>query len=98
VANLSFKQQEQQVISNLNVHGMRATRATNDARKTCEMDRGFSGSRPLSVTHFETADLTKLPFDLEQKLRSGRYHSAAVGACGGSSAGFTHFKLVVELF
>jgi len=99
VANLNFKQQEQQVIANLNVHGMPATRATNDARKTCEMDRGFSGNRPLSVTRFETADLTKLPFDLEQKLRSGRYHSAAVGACGGgSSAGFTHFKLVVELF
>jgi uncharacterized protein YkwD len=99
VANLNFKQQEQQVISNLNVHGLRATRATNDARKTCEMDRGFSGTRPLSITRFETADLTKLPFDLEQKLRSGRYHSAAVGACeGGSSAGFTHFKLVVELF
>jgi uncharacterized protein YkwD len=99
VANLNFKQQEQLVISNLNVHGMSATRATSDARKTCKMDRGFSGTRPLSVTRFETADLTKLPFDLEQKLRSGRYHSAAVGACeGGSSAGFTHFKLVVELF
>jgi uncharacterized protein YkwD len=99
VANLNFKQQEQQVVANLNVHGMPATRATNDARKTCEMDRGFSGTRPLSVTRFETADLTKLPFDLEQKLRSGRYHSATVGACeGGSAAGFTHFKLVIELF
>jgi hypothetical protein len=99
VANLNFKQQEQQVMANLNVHGMPATKATDDARKTCEMDRGYSGIRPLSVTRFETADLTKLPFDLEQKLRSGRYHSAAVGACeGGSSAGFTHFKLVVELF
>jgi uncharacterized protein YkwD len=99
VANLNFKQQEQEVIANLNIQGMRAPRATNDARKTCEMDRGFAGTRPLSVTRFETADLTKLPFDLEQKLRSGRYHSAAVGACeGGSSAGFTHFKLVVELF
>jgi uncharacterized protein YkwD len=99
VANLDFKQQEQQIIANLNVHGMLATRATNDARKTCELDRGFSGTRPLSVTRFETADLTKLPFDLEQKLRSGRYRSASVGACnGGSSAGFTHFKLVVELF
>jgi uncharacterized protein YkwD len=99
VANLNFKQQEQQVIANLNVHGMPATRATKDARKTCEMDRGFSGTRPQSVTRFETADLSKLPFDLEQKLRSGRYHSASVGACeGGSSAGFTHFKLVVELF
>jgi uncharacterized protein YkwD len=99
VANLNFKQQEQQVIANLNVHGMQATRASNDARRTCEMDRGFSGTRPLSVTRFETANLTKLPFDLEQKLRSGRYHSATVGACeGGRSSGFTHFKLVVELF
>jgi len=52
----------------LNVHGMPATKATDDARKTCEMDRGYSGIRPLSVTRFETADLTKLPFDLEQKL------------------------------
>src|ERR1700686_2809869 len=99
VANLNFKQQEQQVIANLNVHGLPATRVTNDARKTCEMDRGYAGTRPLSVTRFETADLTKLPFDLEQKLPSGRYHSASVGACdSGSSAGFTHFKLVVELF
>jgi uncharacterized protein YkwD len=99
VANLNFKQQEQQVIANLNIHGMQATRATNEARKTCEMARGYAGTRPLSVTRFETADLSKLPFDLERKIRSGRYHSASVGACeGGSSAGFTHFKLVVELF
>ena len=72
VANLNLKQQEQQVIANLNIHGMSVTRATNDARKTCEMDRGYAGTRPLSVTRFETADLTKLPFDLEQKLRSRR--------------------------
>src|ERR1700730_2921709 len=99
VANLNFKEQEQLVINNLNLHGMQATRATNEARKTCEMDRGYAGTRPLTVTRFETADLSKLPFDLEQKLRSGRYRSASVGACEGSpSAGFTHFKLVVELF
>jgi uncharacterized protein YkwD len=99
VPNLNLKRQEQEVIANLNIHGMSVTRATNDARKTCQMDRGYAGTRPLSVTRFETADLTKLPFDLEQKLHSGRYHSASVGACdGGSSSGFTHFKLVVELF
>lgn len=99
VANLNFKQQEQEVVANLGAHGMSASRATNEARKTCEMDRGYAGTRPLSVTRFETADLSKLPFDLEQKIRSGRYHSASVGACeGGSSTGFTHFKLVVELF
>src|SRR3981081_4301880 len=94
VANLNFQQQGQQIIANLNRHRLPATQATSDARKTCELDRGFSGSRPLSVTRFETADLSKLPEDLEQKLRTGRYRSAAVGACqGGGSAGVPRFKI-----
>jgi uncharacterized protein YkwD len=99
VANLNLEQQEHQIIANLNAHGLRATQATSDARKTCELDRGFSGSRPLSVTRFETADLSKLPEDLQQKLRTGRYRSAAVGACqGGGSAGFTRFRIAVVLY
>ena len=99
VANLNLQQQEQEIISNLNARGLRATQATADARKTCELDRGFTGTRPLSVVRFETADLKKLPDDLEQKLRTGRYRSAAVGACqGGESAGFTRFRIAVVLY
>jgi uncharacterized protein YkwD len=99
VANLNFVQQEQEVTAILNAHGLRATQATNDARKTCEMDHGFAGTRPLSVVRFETADLNRLPDDLEQKLRSGRYRAAAVGACaGGGAAGFTRFKIAVVLY
>ena len=83
----------------MNARGLRATQATVDARKTCELDRGFTGTRPLSVVRFETADLKKLPDDLEQKLRTGRYRSAAVGACqGGESAGFTRFRIAVVLY
>jgi uncharacterized protein YkwD len=99
VANLNFDQQEQQVIVNLAARGMHAAQVTADARKTCDMDRGFAGNRPLSVVRFEAADLSKLPEDLEQKLRSGRFHSAAVGACqGGESAGFARFRIAVVLF
>jgi hypothetical protein len=99
VANLNLQQQEQEIISNLNARGLRATQATVDARKTCELERGFTGTRPLSVVRFETADLKKLPDDLEQKLRTGRYRSAAVGACqGGGSAGFTRFRIAVVLY
>jgi uncharacterized protein YkwD len=99
VANLSFDQQEQQVIANLAARGMHAAQVTADARKTCDMDRGFAGTRPLSVVRFEAADLSKLPEDLEQKLRSGRFHAASVGACqGGESAGFTRFRIAVILF
>jgi uncharacterized protein YkwD len=99
VANLNLSQQEHQVLASLNAHGLRATQVSSDARKTCELQRGFAGTRPLSVVRFETADLSKLPDDLEQKLRSGRYHSAAVGACqGGGDSGFTRFKIAVVLY
>lgn len=99
VANLDFVQQEQEVIATLNAHGLRDTQVTNDARKTCEMERGFAGSRPLSVVRFETADLKKLPDNLEEKLRTGRYRAAGVGACsGGGAAGFTHFRIAIVLY
>ena len=98
VANLNLNQQEHQVLADLNARGLRATQVTSDARKTCELERGYAGSRPLSVVRYETADLKKLPDDLEQKLRSGRYRSAAVGACQGGDAGFTRFRIAVVLY
>jgi uncharacterized protein YkwD len=99
VANLNLNQQENQVLASLNARGLQATQVTSDARKTCELQRGFAGSRPLSVVRFETADLSKLPDDLEQKLRSGRYRSATVGACQGEQdSGFTRFRIAVVLY
>lgn len=99
VANLNFAQQEQQVVANLNARGLRATQVTTEARKTCEMDRGYAGSRPASVFRFEAADLARLPDDLEQKLRNAKYRSAAVGACSsGGSAGFTRFRIAVVFY
>jgi uncharacterized protein YkwD len=70
-----------------------------DARKTCEMERGWAGGRPGLVVRYETGDLSRLPGDLEQKIQTGRYRAAAVGACeAGSSAGFTRFRVAVLLF
>jgi uncharacterized protein YkwD len=80
-------------------NGASAMGTTEDARKTCEMDRGWSGSRPSLVIRYETGDLTRLPGDLEQKIQSGRYRAAAVGACdAGSSQGFTRFRVAVLLY
>jgi uncharacterized protein YkwD len=99
VANLSFSQQEQVIIANLHARGLRGAEASDDARKTCDMERGFAGARPLSVVRFEAADLNKLPEDLEQKIRTGRFHAAAVGACQGSNSGsFTRFRIAVVLY
>ena len=80
-------------------NGGSAIGTTEDARKTCEMDRGWSGNRPSLVIRYETGDLTHLPGDLEQKIQSGRYRAAAVGACeAGSSQGFTRFRVAVLLY
>lgn len=76
-----------------------ATATTADARKTCEMERGWAGGRPALVVRYETGDLSRLPGDLEQKIQTGRYRAAAVGACeAGSSRGFTRFRVAVLLF
>ena len=80
-------------------NGASAIGTTEDARKTCEMDRGWSGNRPSLVIRYETGDLTRLPGDLEQKIQSGRYRAAAVGACdAGNSQGFTRFRVSVLLY
>ena len=99
VRDLNLPQQEQQVVAQLRAHGMKASKPTEDARKTCDMNRGFAGTRPSSVVRFETTDLNKLPNDLEQKLQGGRYHNAAVGACtADDSSGFTRFRIAVVLY
>jgi uncharacterized protein YkwD len=89
-------------ISNANEsigRGASAIGTTEDARKTCENNRGWAGNRPSLVIRYETGDLSRLPGDLEQKIQGGHYRAAAVGACdAGSSRGFTRFRVAVLLY
>jgi len=99
VPALNLDAQELQVATQLSAHGLRMVSLTADARKTCDMDRGWSGQKPLSVVRYETPDLNRLPEDVEQKLQTGRFHTAAVGACdAGASVGFTRFRIAILLF
>jgi Cysteine-rich secretory protein family len=103
VANLNHQQQEQQVSMQLVARGLVVDahgQATEDARKTCEMDRGWSGGRPGLVVRYEAGDLSRLPDELEQKIQSGRYRAAAVGACDSTAGtrGFTRYRVAVLLY
>jgi uncharacterized protein YkwD len=99
VANLNLQQQERQVSQQLAARGLQVTSGNDDARKTCSMDREWSGPRPILVLRYEASDLSRLPVQLEQKLQSGKYRAATVGACdAGTSGGFTHFRVAVLLF
>ena len=99
VPALSLEQQEQQISSQLAAHGLHLLSATADARKTCELDRGWAGQKPASVVRYETADLSRLPEDIDQKVNSGHYHSAAVGACeAADSRDFARYRIAILLF
>jgi hypothetical protein len=106
VAKLSFEQQERQVGLLLTARGLQVfsangqgNSAIEDARKTCELDRGWVGTRPGLVLRYESSDLTRLPEDLELKIQAGRYRAAAVGACdSGGTVGFTRFRIAVLLY
>ena len=99
VPSLNLDAQESQVEKLLSLRGLKVVKETSDTRKTCEMDRGFVGPKPLSVLRYETTDLSHLPEDIDQKVGNGKYHSAAVGACDSSgSDGFTQFRIAILLF
>jgi len=99
VANLSLDAQESQVASEIVARGVHAVNATPYARKTCELDRGWAGQRPRSVLRYEVSDLSRLPDDLDHKIGSGRYHSAAVGACEASGGGdFAQYRIAILLY
>jgi uncharacterized protein YkwD len=100
VPNLSIEEQEAPVSTLLQASGLRLLDETRDARRTCAIDRGYVGkTKPLSVVRYETADVGQVPQDLEQKIESGRYHSAAVGACPAPGhSGFARYRLAVLLY
>jgi len=72
----------------------------DDARKTCTMSKGWSGPRPGLIARYESGNLSRLPDNLEQRVASGRFHTASVGACEPTSGsqGFVRFRVAILLY
>jgi hypothetical protein len=64
------------------------------------MDNGYAGShKPSFVLHYATPDLESLPDMLEQRIQTGKYRSALVGACpSDAKLGFSNYRIAVLLF
>jgi hypothetical protein len=97
---LSLDTQEREVGTQLASRGLRLLATTSETRATCALDRGVAdGLHPRYHIRWMTADLHQLPPQLDAELRTGRYHSAAVGACAPSSdAGIGAYRVVVLLY
>jgi hypothetical protein len=99
VASISLEQQEQQIISQLTVLGLQNVSSTPAARKTCELEHAVASQPPATVLRYETADLSRLPDDVDQKVSAGKNYSAAVGACEiADSDTFTRYRVAILLF
>jgi hypothetical protein len=101
VPSLTLEQVEDAVGRVVTARGLRVTGPRLDARQTCEMAHGTAGgSNPRFVVRWQSADALQLPGALEERLRSGQYQSAAVGACASSNPeqGFTTYRVAVLLY
>jgi uncharacterized protein YkwD len=96
---LSLRDQEKLVADQLQSRGLRLLSYQDDARKTCAMDNGFAGSHePSFVVHYATAELGELPEMLRQRIATGKYHSAAVGACPAGKRKLAGYRVAVMLY
>jgi uncharacterized protein YkwD len=98
VVSLSYEEQEKEVRVLLKSKGLRVIDAKQDARKTCETDRGFTGPS-ATVVRYETSDLSQFPNGVDKAIREGHFQSAAVGACKtGDANAFTQFRIALLLY
>lgn len=97
---LSVEEQEGIVEAKLRSLGLRFLSYTNEARRSCLLDNGYAGSHaPSFVLHYATTDLQTLPDILEQRIQTGKYHSAVVGACSSDAKiGFSNYRVAVLLY
>ncbi len=76
------------------------------ARKYCALEDGKSAAGLGLKAHFfmkwQSAEIAKLPPELEKALASGQYTQAAVGSCdakgGSGGAAFSTYRVAVLLF
>jgi hypothetical protein len=97
---LSVEEQEGIVDAKLRSRGLRLLSYTSDARRSCVLDNGYAGSHaPSFVLHYATTDLQSLPDLLEQRIQTGHYHAAVVGACPSDAMiGYSNYRIAVLLY
>jgi hypothetical protein len=102
VQGMASSQIEDKISAMLRQHSIDPSRPPDDARKDCATDEGdASGTHALFVMRWESSSLDHLPEQLEQRLSTGRYKTASVGACGKQMAGnqgFTTYRIAVLLY
>ncbi len=96
---MTRSQQERQVASLLTAKRLQVESDNAPARAYCKGTPASTQPLPKLVMKYSTTDLTHLPQQVEQGIAGGRYHRAAVGACGTAvQNGFAAYQMVILLY
>lgn len=96
---LTVPEVEQRFRELLRAQNVDPSAPTDAAVQACEAGRGFPpGAR--SVVRFQTPDVTQLPGQVMQQIRSGHFAKAAVGACApdASQGSFTTYRVAILFY
>jgi uncharacterized protein YkwD len=105
VGDLTIEQQEEKVAAMLTARGFLVSRDQDDlmeARGICARGAAPGGSlipphREMEILRYETADLSTIAPEMEQRLKASRFRETAVGACKGPG-GDSRFHGVILIF
>jgi uncharacterized protein YkwD len=96
---LTPQQQERQVASLLSSQGLQIESDDGKARAYCNSEPRQTKPLPKLVMRYSTTDLSRLPQQVDQGIRSGSYHRAILGACAAANQnGFTAYQMVILLY
>jgi len=100
VSSLSLKEQESRVSALLEARRLRLHNDNDDARHACSSGAAAAGQRQaFYLLRYSATDLDKLPQPLEQKIQTGEYHEASVGAClPAKESPFSTCQMAVVLY
>lgn len=104
VQQLSLEQQEAAVAELLTTSApavqLSPGETARTARETCSMTAGYAGARqPWYILRYSASHLDRIPQQLRNKLASGQYHQASVGACASAKpTAFTAYTIAVLLY
>ena len=99
--SLTTQQVEDKVSALLRDQSIDPSGPRDKAEQACANEHGMPpGSTAKAVVRFQTSDLTQLPSQIADQLRSGQFSRAAVGACspGQSQGSFTSYRVAILLY
>lgn len=99
--SLNRQRVEDKVSDLLRAQNITPSQRRDQAEQACAAGQGLPpGSDAKSIVRFQTSDLSQLPSQVADQLKSGQYTRASVGACspGASEGNFTSYRVAILLY